>query len=981
MKIRNIFKQDITRNINGIIKVEDRKVKEVAQELSEYVLTDELEKQYENFFEKYYETFGQETQDIGVWVSGFFGSGKSQLVKNLGYLLENKELGQKFSSERFLEKVEDSFLEANIRKTVKDINTQVLMFDIKSQEDQLHSGKSNKGTTITEIVFRKINEQQGYSKIPWIALLERELKERNKFDEFKSCIKGISDKEWKDQRNNTLSVAGNIKKALVEIDVEDNKEDAKDTIDGFKNDRSLTPEDLAEIITNRVESSDQDRFTLIMDEVGQYVGADDDKLQELQSIVEQFGEKGNGNIWIIVTAQSKLSDIISGVKRKKDIFKKISDRFETKINLDSTNIRKVVNERILDKKVEAQKELDGLYSEKSGTLRNKFRIEADRHLEKLDQDSFSITYPFLPYQLDLIPEILGNIRSSGGISTTAKQITGRERNMIKIVQNSIQENLLEEDISSTITLDIIFDQIKTDLPDEVVRRIEDVELEKKTEEGKKVLKVLYLLQQLQWVPNTKENVTVALMSNIDDNKREQQGEIKKVLSELESAKYIEKQTGEYRYLTPTEMDIVDQLESINIRSGEIRRKAKEYVKQVMDLAQVSYKGSVFKFDLNADGENLKSGGNTSEIILEAITPIEQSFSENELTHYEESSVTEEKKIYWISENNEELIDLIKQYLRLEKLLAEKNRSEELSRDAREAIRRKKEQKNEKHQEIIDTLKESFLNGTFLYQGERSEVIGQKPQKAFQNYMNDVINDIYSKFNIGQARVSNKDIENILKEGKLPDVCSKLDLLNQKGEINPNSVAIRELLDFIERNSARQLMGKEVLEHLQMIPYGWDKNVIQFLTAVALRANLIQIRYQEETYVDYTNKNLRNIVPNSRNFKKCEIDDFKDIDQETLHEAKEIIDDIWDQRVSQSLTEILEILREKRNGLYTKIKEVNKTVDHIDLPIKDEIKEIKETLENTIDEEEGPDLIKTLVDNKEKISRVNSNLTKYYNFSE
>lgn len=981
MEIKNIFKSDITRDINGIIKVEDREVREVQQELSEYVLTDKLENEYDQFFEKYYDSYGGKTQDVGVWVSGFFGSGKSQLVKNLGYILENKELGEKFSSERFIEKVENSFLKANIQNTVRDIDTNVLMFDIKSQEDQLRKGKSVEGKAITEIVFRKFNEQQGYSQTPWIALLERELEDRGKYNEFKEAIESLGDQSWEEQRDNALGVQGNMKKALVEIGIDDDKRDAEDTIDSLKNDKTLTPDGLAEILLEDLEDSDDDRFVLIMDEIGQYVGDNDDKLLELQSIVENFGEKGNGDLWVIVTAQSKLSKIIDGVKRKEDIFKKISDRFETKINLSSANIDKVVRERILEKTVESQKELEQIYSDQSGTLKKNLRLESDRHLDELDEESFSTTYPFLPYQLDLIPQILSNLRSSGGIDTTAQQITGRERNMIKIIQNSIKQNVLDEEIGSIITLDIIFDQIKTDLPDEVVRRIEEVELESNTEKGKKILKTLYLLQQLKWVPNTKENISKSLTSHLDQNRRDVQEEVEEILDELRTGKYIEQQPNGYRYLTPTERDIVDQLQSMKVMNGEIRRETKKHVKQVMDLAQISHKGSVFKFKLDADGENIRTGGETSEITLEVITPVEQSFSDKNLTDYEEKSITEENKIYWIAENKEELIEQVKEFKRLEKLLSEKNRDEELSKAAREAIRRKQEQKTKKQQEIVDTLKEAFLNGKFLYQGERSEVIGQKPEKAFQNYMDGIIEDIYPKYEIGQANVSNNDIKDVLKDKELPAVCSDLELLDQKGDITKNAAAIKELTEFIDRNRREHLTGSKILNHFQKTPYGWDSNVIQLLVAVALRASLIQVRYQEQEYLDYTNEELLKILPNSRKFKKCEIENLNDIDQENLYEAKEAIDEIWDERVSQALSEIVSTLDQKKEKTYSDLEETRKAARHIDLPIQTELDSIRETLDNSIDDKQSTELIKALIENKEEISEAKEGLDQYHRFTE
>jgi len=167
----------------------------------------------------------------------------------------------------------------------------------------------------------------------------------------------------------------------------------------------------------------------------------------------------------------------------------------------------------------------------------------------------------------------------------------------------------------------------------------------------------------------------------------------------------------------------------------------------------------------------------------------------------------------------------------------------------------------------------------------------------------------------------------------------------------------------------------------MTPYGWDNNVIQLLVAAALRANLVQIRYQEQDYLDYTDENLRNIVPNSRKFKKCEIKDLKDIDQETLHHAKEAIDDIWDQRVSQTLPKVIGALDERREEMYSQLKETERAADHIDLPIKEELKEIRRTLDDTLDEKQSTDLIKAIVDNKEEVSEANETLEKYYRFSE
>ncbi|MBM6989328.1 MAG: hypothetical protein I3I99_06990 [Olsenella umbonata] len=85
MRIRDMFERDIDRNINGVVQVSDER--SVAQELDEYVVTSELRRHFSDFFDAYTEALDTPTDRIGVWVSGYFGSGKSHFIKILSYLL------------------------------------------------------------------------------------------------------------------------------------------------------------------------------------------------------------------------------------------------------------------------------------------------------------------------------------------------------------------------------------------------------------------------------------------------------------------------------------------------------------------------------------------------------------------------------------------------------------------------------------------------------------------------------------------------------------------------------------------------------------------------------------------------------------------------------------------------------------------------------------------------------------------------------
>ena len=116
MIIRDMFADDINRKINGVIKVDQAADDVIEQELNEYVITRELKKHFITFFNYYGNAFDQPTADMGVWISGFFGSGKSHFLKILSYLLQNSVVEGKRAIEYFTDgkKIDDPLLIAKM---------------------------------------------------------------------------------------------------------------------------------------------------------------------------------------------------------------------------------------------------------------------------------------------------------------------------------------------------------------------------------------------------------------------------------------------------------------------------------------------------------------------------------------------------------------------------------------------------------------------------------------------------------------------------------------------------------------------------------------------------------------------------------------------------------------------------------------------------------------------------------------------------
>ena len=177
----------------------------------------------------------------------------------------------------------------------------------------------------------------------------------------------------------------------------------------------------------------------------------------------------------------------------------------------------VIGERVLKKKTEKEAILKKTYAEVEGSLNSATRFQNPaRPLPALDEQSFIQSYPFLPYQLKIIQDIFTNIRSKGG---GEMHLTGRERSMLAATQGVfIHEPALMKDkaIGALVTLDMIYNEIEPELEGDTVRTIKEAKQldAMQSELVFAVLKTLYLLQNLAYIPRSLENITILMYDNV-----------------------------------------------------------------------------------------------------------------------------------------------------------------------------------------------------------------------------------------------------------------------------------------------------------------------------------------------------------------------------------------------------------------------------------------------------------------------------------
>jgi len=439
MQIKNLFDRDIARPINGVVKADQLDDDSVWQELDEFVITRELDQHLRKFVGWYLEGVDQKAGSpagkMGVWISGFFGSGKSHFLKVLSYLLRNRTHTHAFQDraavEFFRAKVPDAMFFADVQRAVA-ADADVVLFNIDSKADH-RTGRD----LILRVFLKVLNELQGYSgDHPHIAHMERHLQSKGKLSAFHDAYKRISGTDWLAERDAYQFNRDEVVQALSET-LGQSKPAAEKWIDGAEDNFSLTVESFCKWVKEYLDSKGpQHRLVFLVDEVGQFIGADSHLMLNLQTITEELGTICRRRAWVVVTSQEDMDTVLGDMtKAKRNDFSKIQGRFFPPLSLSSANVDEVIQTRLLAKTKAAGPVLAQVYATKGDVLKHQltFRQCGMTFRPFKDADDFGRNYPFAPYQFQLVQKVFEAIRKAGA---TGMHLARGERSMLDAFQSA-----------------------------------------------------------------------------------------------------------------------------------------------------------------------------------------------------------------------------------------------------------------------------------------------------------------------------------------------------------------------------------------------------------------------------------------------------------------------------------------------------------------------------------------------------------------
>lgn len=817
MKLKELFAKDIDRNINGVIKADQTDDASKWVELDEYVITREVDEHLRKFFDRYEEALDNPNDPsvmgkVGVWITGFFGSGKSHFIKMLSYLLENKEVTSNGVTKKpvdfFAEKIKDELWMGQIKKAVSH-DTDVILFNIDSKAQQ------DKTSDAILSVFQNVfNEKLGYSKnYPYIAEIERFLDNSGKLDSFKQeCL--ANGFNWDEDKESFSFYMDPFKTALSRV-LGQSESDCDKLIENYKTSPNLTVEGFAEKVKEYLDRNKGKRIIFLVDEIGQFIGQDTKLMLNLQTITENLGTICKGRAWIVVTSQQEVDAIIGDLTASKaNDFSKITGRFNLRLALSSANTDEVIKKRLLHKKDDVIAELSDLYDKKGDIIRSQttFSDMTKSYKQFKTESDFVESYPFLPYQYDLVQRIFESIRKVG---VAGMHLARGERSMLDSFQQALK-NVSSQNCDTLIPLYEFYPSIKSFLDTAVIRTIEKAtENPALSEFDANLLKVLFLIRHVDEMKGTIGNLIVLCIDKIDTDKVELQKKIQKSLEELERQNLINHNGNHYYFLTNEEQNIAREIKRERLDPTMDVRMVGQTIFDDFFSSNRKYRyklnGKDFAFSVISDDQVISTGEELTVKVITCVNPEYDTYNEGRCVMDSSSNAT----LVIRTPKEDKILDEVVKYLKTENYI--KAHHDPSTIPAVKAIYESLAKENVERKQIIKgRIKEMLLNADYFACGRAIQLTGTQPLEILNKGLDYLISNAYTKLSYIQNLSSDplKDIKLLLKGNDTTEfgltVC------------DVNKQAMDEVRRHISLNTSRsvQLVLKDVIDHFASRPYGW-----------------------------------------------------------------------------------------------------------------------------------------------------------------
>ncbi|MCB1919725.1 MAG: BREX system P-loop protein BrxC [Candidatus Competibacteraceae bacterium] len=921
--IKDLFANDINRIIEEVIKVDQTDEQILDREFREYVVTPAIKKRFQEILEHYRMTLNQSHERIGIWVSGFFGAGKSSFAKYLGLALHNRRILGQPAADLLLQRAPDPALQALLTIITEHLPTEAVIFDVSTNVNVRSSNQ-----TLTEIMYRLLLEHLGYARDLDLAELEITLEDEGRLDAFQTQYQADFHKTWDEGKSRISQAIQQASRVMHELEPATYASVDSWRLAAMKR-ADLTPGLLAErALALMARRRPGQSLVFVVDEVGQYVARDVQKMLDLQAVVQSLGRVGRGKLWLMVTSQEKLTELVGGLDDKRVELARLMDRFYVQVHLDPSDISTVTSQRVLAKNAAAEPVLRDLFTTHRGRLTDHTRLSADFRLPELTVDAFRDLYPLLPYQIDLIIQIVSGLRTQAGAS---RHVGGANRTIIKLAQQLLihpEINLQQQPVGCLARVDQIYDLVANNVASEVRGKIAEITQKIAHPLAPAVAKAICLLQLVASLHSTAENLAATLHPAVNADSR--LPEVKAALAELETAGLIRHGKQGYRIPTPAEDDWERQRNSLQPKPADAHRLHLDAIKAVWKQPAHNLRGvKLFKAGLNIQGQ----------LVIAADLPVHLLLTEpgpdypQSVADAQQRSRAETQALFWVAALDKAVDQATVELFRSTEQIARKERLAKTREES--ALISEEQQRRERHQDELQRhLKRALLKGALFFRGnDRSpDETDQDVTAVVNKVLAQALPLVFHRFDEAAARVAAKDLDALMTSDNLrglSSVFTDLQLVREQGQqvvFNVEQNPLAEVLNHIANRTSygEVASGAWLAEQFAREPFGWEFDMVRLLVIALLRAGQLEATGKGRVIDAAVSLDARNTFGNNNLFRQATFRRQVSLEFTHLIDAAEAfrtlfgreIADLTQAEVAAAIRAELEPRAEELQSLYT-----------------------------------------------------------------
>ncbi len=843
--------KDIYRAIEKVITYAASQERRLKTEISEYIVTDSIEAQFEKLLRKMQDAMeiGGENE-VGVWVSGFYGSGKSSFTKYLGLALDGNV---QIDNVPFIKHLQDRLHKAQTKAILSSVSEKfpaaVVLLDLATE---MLAGATMED--VSTVLYFKVLQWAGYSRNLKVAAFERKLKTDGRYPEFEEKIQTDLGVSWDSVQNDPLVIDSLIPEIAHQMYPQLFKTTTSfstETTDfvRFENER------VKEMLDIVRETTGKDHIMFIIDEVGQYVGSRKNMMLNLDGLAKNLKEIGNGKAWIVGTAQQTLTeDDPRAALNSPELFK-LKDRFPIQIDLESSDIREICYKRLLGKSPAGESILGKLFEKHGQELRYNTKLQDAKYYDSdFDQKVFTNLYPFLPAHFDILLHLLGALaKSTGGIGL---------RSAIKVIQDILIEGtdgkspVAESEIGWLATTITLYDALEKDIRrafPSIHGAVEKADIPLRNYDNPviclEIAKTVAVLQILGNLPVSVQNVSGLMHPSVAASSRSK--EIEDIVNKMISDPKIPfgEQDGNLCFFSEKLNDIEQERAQIPLRTVETKRIYHEVLKDVFSpLPSVRLDGTLtvtsgVRSQSGSFITSLSGERETVQTIVERVDTSEYETTKSKMVE-ESRHRSSQAHVYLLGRTSTNIEDKISEIYRCREI-CQRYRNEP-DQEVKEYCKAQSDRALKLTEDLQRLLKETLTKGSFVFRGQATAVdsLEQELLEACKKHLVDVAKQVFDRYSEAPIRAATDLAEKFLRAYPKA-ITSKIDPLNlvktEGGTTMPDlgHKALTSIRDYIERNG--MVEGKRLIEHFTNAPFGWSPDTLRYLMSVLFVAGELKLK--------------------------------------------------------------------------------------------------------------------------------------------